>query len=102
MARHRPAPATPTASSRLTNSTNGQADGVYGKAAATTGGANGVTGLTNAPSGYGVWGIAASTDTSGFSYGVYGTSGKRYWRIRQCPVLVGLCRRRGCLQRQHL
>jgi trimeric autotransporter adhesin len=56
-----------------TNSTDGNADGVYGLAIPATGGANGVQGTTYAPNGYGVWGIAKSTDP-GTSYGVYGQS----------------------------
>ncbi len=57
----------------VTGSSDGNADGVYGLATAATGGANGVQGTTYAPNGYGVWGIAKSTDP-GTSYGVYGQS----------------------------
>ncbi len=48
----RPATGNTTGVFGITNSTVGNADGVYGTAS--SGGANGVTGLTYAPNGYGV------------------------------------------------
>ena len=58
-----------------TNSTTQNASGVYGNTgASTTGSTNGVFGTSGSKNGTGVFGTATSTDTSGFGYGVYGTS----------------------------
>jgi len=58
-----------------TNSTTQNASGVYGNTGnSTTGLTNGVFGTTASKNGTAVYGTATSSDTSGFGYGVYGTS----------------------------
>ena len=58
-----------------TNSTTQNASGVYGNTGMSlTGSTNGVFGTSGSKNGTGVFGTATSQDTSGFGYGVYGTS----------------------------
>ncbi len=58
-----------------TKSTTQNASGVYGNTGMSlTGSTNGVFGTSGSKNGTGVFGTATSQDTSGFGYGVYGTS----------------------------